>query len=159
MSSLLAGNWWSVCISKSQRNLLVSRTNSGVCMYIRLYGQILIYCKIFRRSSPPNQAFFCIPFVLACFIRLSSVFALILMALFCTAIKRDSVPLLRFYFLSVSTSSRVQFPQFVSWSKHFCFLDIVRNLLSQCFHCWYWLLSLLVFLFSFCPHSLLGVRT
>ena len=48
------------------------------------------------------------------------------MALFCAAIKRDSVPLLKFPFFALSRSYRVIFHQFVScFSSHFCFLYIV----------------------------------
>ena len=124
----LAGTRWFVCISKSQRIFIsYSLGRILVCIYtIWQYGQILISCAIPSGSPfPPSRAWSCTHFVLVCYIRLlydkpfhlfphitytcysvvhNKFFALIYiyiyMGIFCAAIKRDSVSLLRLPFCS-----------------------------------------------------------
>ena len=126
-SGCLAEIWWSVCISKSQRSLWVSfsKTDSGLCIYhffvwsnfnflqnsqwitlstqscLVLYSfcanllHSLIMCLIVSSRSPHNlhQLFCCVVSILA-------LIWLVLMTFFSAAIRRDSVSLLRFPFLS-----------------------------------------------------------
>ena len=123
----LAKIMWSICIQKSQRSLCISfsSTDSGLCIYhlfvwsnlnflhisqwITLPIQLclvlftfsanllhsLIMWLIVSSLSPHNQhlVFWCVLSILA-------LIWLVLMALFCAAIKSDSVSLLRFPFLS-----------------------------------------------------------
>ena len=127
-SSLLAGIRWSVCMLKSHRSLYVSfsRTGARLCVYhlfiwsnwnflhisqwttlptqscLALYSfcanllHSLIMWLIVLSQSPRSLHllfFFCVLSILA-------LIWLVLMALSCTAIRRDSVSLLKFPFLS-----------------------------------------------------------
>ena len=157
-SGLLAEIRRSVCMSKSHRSLCVlfSRTGAGLCIYHLLAWSDLNFLHISQWITLPTQS--CLVLYPLCanwlhsfiMFRLTvsslspyslhllwcwvlSILALIwlvLMALSCAAIWRDSVSLLRFPFLS-----RVQVfwceMVFVVWSGHkvvffyFCFLVIV----------------------------------
>ena len=116
---------WSVCISKSERSLRVSffRTDSGLCLYhlivwsnlnflhnsqwitfltqsclvlysfcVNLLHSLIIWLIVSALSPHNLHSLFCC---------LSSIFAstqLVLMALFCAALRRDSVSLFKVYF-------------------------------------------------------------
>ena len=150
---------WSVCISKSQKSLCVSfsRTDFGLCIYylfewsnfnflhnsqwitlptqscLVLYSfcvnllHSLIVWLIVSSLSPYNQhLLFC------CVLSIFFLIWLVLTALFCAAIRRDSVSLLKFPFLThvhvfsceMSLVNRLKLPQ-KCFSSHFCFLVIV----------------------------------
>ena len=115
----------SVCISKSQRNLCVSfsRTNSGLCIchlfvwsnfnflhnsqWITLPTQLCLVLYSFCADLLPSLLMWLVVSSLSPHLTLISYFApsylfllwLVLMALFCAAIRRDSVSLLRFPFI------------------------------------------------------------
>ena len=126
-SGLLAGIRWSVCISKSHRSLCVafSRTGAGFCIYHLLVWSNLNFLHISQWITLPTQT--CLALYSRCanllhsliiwlmvsslsphslhllFCWVLSILALkwfILMALSCAAIRRDSVSLLKFPFLS-----------------------------------------------------------
>ena len=158
-SGLLAGIRWSVCMSKSHRSLCesFSRTSAGLCIYhlfvwsnwnilhisllitltiqscLALYSfrtnfvHSLIMWLIVSSLSPHSlHLLFC------CVLSILTLIWLVLMALSCAAIRRDSISLLRFPFLS-----QVQFFWFVilfirrlkrllsCFPSHFCFLVVV----------------------------------
>ena len=125
-SGLLATIWWSVCMSKSHRSLCVSfsRIGAGLCIqpFVCMY---LYFLHISQWITLPSQS--CLVFYSFCanllhslimplmvsslsqhslhllFCWVLSILALIwlvLTALFCAAIRRDSVSPLRFPFLS-----------------------------------------------------------
>ena len=118
MSGLLAEIWWSICMSKSHRSLCVlfSRTGAGLCIYHLLVRSNLnswhisqwitlptqsclaLYCfcanllhslimwLIVSSLSPHNlHLLFCWVLSILAFI------SLVLMTLFCAAIRKDSV--------------------------------------------------------------------
>ena len=126
-SGLLAGIRWSVCMLKSHRSLCesFSRTGAGLCIYhlfvwsnwnflhisqwinlptqscLDLYSfcanllHSLIMWLIFSSLSPHSlHLLFC------CVLSILALIWLVLMALSCAVIRRDSVSLLRFPFLS-----------------------------------------------------------
>ena len=126
-SGRLAEIWWSVCISKSQRHLYVpfSWTDSGLCIYhllvwsnfnishifqwitltthscLVLYSfcasllhSLIMWLIISSLSSHNLHLLFC------CVLSILALVCLVLMTLFCAAIRKDSVSLLRFSFLS-----------------------------------------------------------
>ena len=126
-SGLLAGIRWSVCMLKSHRSLCVSfsRTGDGLCIYYLLAWSNFNFLHISQWITLPTQS--CLALYSFCanllhslimwlivsslsahslhlqFCCVSSILALIwlvLMALSCAAIRRDSVSLLRFPFLS-----------------------------------------------------------
>ena len=158
-SDRLAGIRGSVCIWKSQRSLCItfSRADAGLCIYhlfvwlnfnflhnsqwitlptkscLVLYSfcanllHLLIMWLIVSSLSPHNlHLLFC------CVWSILTLIWLVLMVLFCAAIWRDSVSLLRFLFLchvhvfscEISLVSRLK--RICSgFSAHFCFLVIV----------------------------------
>ena len=124
-SGFLAEIRWSVCISKSHRSLCVSfsRTDAGFCIYHLFVGlnfNFLHYslwitlptqpCLVLHFSVPTSfirllcdwlfRLYHHITYI--CYFVASYLFLiwLVLMALFCAAIRRDSVSLLRLPFLS-----------------------------------------------------------
>ena len=125
-SGLLVGIRWSVCMSKSQRSLCVSfsGTVARLCLYHFFVWSNLNFLHISQCITFPTQSClvsysFCANllhslmwlmvsplspqnlYLLSCCVLsiLASIW-LIFMALFCAAIRRDSVSLLRFPFLS-----------------------------------------------------------
>ena len=126
-SDLLAEIWRCVCMSKFHRSLCVSfsRTDAGLCMYYLFVWSNLNFLHISQWIPLPTQSYlvlysFCtnLPHSLIMWLMVSSlsphnqhllfccvlsVLALIwlvFMALFCSAIRRDSVSFLKFPFLS-----------------------------------------------------------
>ena len=126
-SGLLAGIRWSVCISKSHRMLCesFSRTGAGLCIYHLLVWSNLNFLRISQWITLPTKS--CLALYSRCanllhslniwlmvsslsphslhllFCCVLSILALrwfVLMALSCAAIRRDSVSLLKFPFLS-----------------------------------------------------------
>ena len=122
-SDLLAGIRWSVCMLKSHRSLCVSfsRTGAGLCIYHLLVWSNLNFLQISQWITLPTQS--CLALYSRCanllhsliiwlmvsslsphslhllFCWILSILALIwlvLMALSCAAIRRDSVSLLKF---------------------------------------------------------------
>ena len=158
-SGLLAEIKWSVCISKSHRSLRVSFSRTGVelCIYHLLAWSNLSFLHISQWITLPTQSClalysFCANFLhsltmwlmvsslsphslhllFCCVLSILALIWLFLMALFCAAIRRDSVSLLKFPFLSQVQAlscdmlfiSRLKRP----WScfpSHFCFLVVV----------------------------------
>ena len=126
-SGRLAEIRWSECMSKSPGDLWMSfsRTGAGLCIYHLLVWSNLNFLHISQWITLPTQSclvlyYFCANLLHSLILRLMvsslsphslhllfywvlSILALIwlvLMALFCTAIRRDSVSLLKFPFLS-----------------------------------------------------------
>ena len=126
-SRIQAEIWWSVCISMSHRSLWVSfsRTGSGLCIYHLLAWSNLNYLLISQwitlptQSCPALYSFYATLLhslimglmvsslslhslhLLFCFVvSILTLIWLVVMALFCAAIRRDSVSLLKFSFLS-----------------------------------------------------------
>ena len=126
-SGLLSKIRWSVCMLKSHRSLCVSfsRTGAELCIYHLLVRSNLNFLHISQWITLPTQS--CLVLYSFCANLLHSLFMwlivsslsphslhlvfcwvlsilaliwLVLMALFCGAIRRDSVTLLRFPFLS-----------------------------------------------------------
>ena len=131
-SGLLAGIRWSVCISKSRRSLCVSfsRTGAGLCIYHLFVWLNWNFLHISQWTTLPTQL--CLALYSFCanllhslimwliisslsphslhllFCWVLSILALIwlvLMALSCAAIRRDSVSFLKFPFLKRETES------------------------------------------------------
>ena len=127
MSGILAEIRWSVCMSKSHRSLCVwfSWTGAGLCIYHLFVWSNLNFLHISQWINLPIQSFlvlysFCanllhslIMWLIVSFLSLHSqdllfycvlsilaLIWLVLMALFCVAIKRYPVSLLKFHFLS-----------------------------------------------------------
>ena len=158
-SGLLAEIRWSVCMSKSHRSLCVSfsRTGVGLCIYHLLACSNLNFLHISQWITLPTQTClalysFCANLLhsliiwlmvsslsphslhlLFCYaLSILGLIWIVLVALFCAAIRRDSVSLLKFPFLShvqvlsceMLFISRLKRP----WScfpSHFCFLVII----------------------------------
>ena len=121
-SGLLAEIWWSVCMSKSYRSLCVSfsRTDAGLCMYDLFVLSNLNFLHISQWITLPTQS--CtlsnllhllimwlivsslsphhLHLLFCCILSIFALIWLVLMVLFCAAIMRDSVSLLKFPFLS-----------------------------------------------------------
>ena len=116
-----------VCISKSHRSLWVSfsRTGSGLCIYHLLAWSNLNFLHISQWITLPTQSClalysFCVNLLhslimwlmvsslsphslhllFCCVLSILALIWLVLMALFCAAIWRDSVSLLKFPFIS-----------------------------------------------------------
>ena len=159
MSGLLAEIRWSVCISKSHRSLCVSFSCSGaeLCIYhllawsnlnflhisqwitlptlsclalnsfrANLVHSLIIWLMVSSLSPHSLHLLFC------CVLSILALIWLVVTALFCTVIRRDSVSLLKFPFPShvqvlsceMVFISRLKRP----WScfpSHFCFLVFV----------------------------------
>ena len=124
-SSLLAEIRWSVCISKFHRSLCVSRTGAGLCIYHLLAWSNLNFSHISLWITLPTQSFLALysscanllhslimwltvsplsphslHLLFCCVLSILALIWLVLMALICAAIRRDSVSLLKFPFLS-----------------------------------------------------------
>ena len=126
-SGLLAGIRWSVCILKSNRSLCVSfsRTSAGLCIYHLFVWSNWNFLHISQWITLPTQAClalysFCADLLhslimwlivsslsphslhlqFCCVLSILALIWLVLMALSCAAIRRDSVSLFRFPFLS-----------------------------------------------------------
>ena len=126
-SGLLAEIRWSVCISKSYRSLSVSfsRTGTGLCIYHLLLWSNLNSLHISQWITLPTQSClalysFCanllhslimwlmasslsahsLHLLFCCVLSILALIWLVLMGMFCAAIRRDSISLLRFPFLS-----------------------------------------------------------
>ena len=126
-SGLLAGTMWSVCILKSHRSLCesFSRTGAGLCIYDLFVWSNWNFLHISQWIALPTQSYlalysFCanllhslimwlivsslsphsLHLLFCCVLSILTLIWLVLMALSCAAIRRDSVSLLRFPFLS-----------------------------------------------------------
>ena len=126
-SGLLAEIWWSVCIWKSHRSLCVSfsRTGAGLYIYHLFVWSNLNFLHISQWITLPTQSCLVLysfwanlldslnmwlmvlslsPYNLhllfCCVLSILASIWLVLMVLFCAAIRRDSVSLLKFPFLS-----------------------------------------------------------
>ena len=126
---------WSVCISKSHRSLCVSfsRTGSGLCIHHLLAWSDLNFLHISQWITLPTQSClvlysFCanllhslimwlmvpslsphsLHLLFCCVLSILALIWLVLMALFCAAIRRDSVSLLKFPFLAMSRFCRAR---------------------------------------------------
>ena len=126
-SGHLAEIRWSVCMSKSHRSLCVSfsRKGAGLCIYHLFVWSYLDFLHISQWIPLPSQSYlvlypFCanllhslimwlmvsslsphnLHLLFCCVLSILNLIWLVLMALFCAAIKRDLVSLLRFPFLS-----------------------------------------------------------
>ena len=126
-SDLLAEIRWSVCMSKYHRNLCVSfsRTGAGLCIYHLFVRSNLNFLHISQWITIPTQSYhllysFCANLLhsLMMWLMVSSLSLhplhllfcwvlsnlaliwLVLKVLFCAAIRRDSVSLLKLHFLS-----------------------------------------------------------
>ena len=161
-SGLLDEIWWSVCMSKSHRCLCVSfsRTGAGLCIYHLFVWSNLNFLHIFQWITLPTQSCqalysFCanllcsfimwlmvwslsqhsLYLLFCCVLSILALIWLVLMALFCAAIRRDSVSLLKFPFLGYVQVFWCEM-LFISrlkrlWScfpSHFCFLVFVIRL-------------------------------
>ena len=118
---------WSVCTSKSHRSLCVSfsRTDSGLRIYYLFVWSNLNFFLISQWITLPTQSclvlyYFCanllhslimwlmlsslsphsLHLLICCVLSILVLIWLVLMVLFCAAIRRDSVSLLKFTFLS-----------------------------------------------------------
>ena len=158
-SGLRAEIRWSLCISKSHRSLCVSfsRTGAGLCIYHLLAWSDLNFLHISQWITLPTQSClalysFCanllyslimwlmglslsshsLHLLFCCVLSILALIWWVLMALFCTAVRRDSVSLWKFPFLrhvqvlswEMLFISRLKRP----WScfpSHFCFLVFV----------------------------------
>ena len=125
-SGLLAGIRWSVCILKSHRSLCesFSRTGAGLCIYHLFVWSNWNFLHISQWTTLPTQSClalysFCanllhslmgsifsslsphsLHLLFCCVLSILALIWLVLMALSCAAIRRDSVSLLKFPFLS-----------------------------------------------------------
>ena len=126
-SGLLAGIRWSVCMLKSHRSLCVAfcRIGAGLCIYHLLVWSNLSFLHISQWITLPTQS--CLALyslysnllhsliiwlmvlslsphslhLIFCWVlSILALIWLVLMALYCVAIRRDSVSLLKFPFLS-----------------------------------------------------------
>ena len=188
MSGCLAKIRWSVCISESQRSFCVSfsRRYSWLCIYhlfvwsnlnflhtpkwinlLTLWCLILfsicanslhslMWLVVSSLSSHNLHLLFC------CILSILALIWLVLMAMFCAAIRRDSVYLLKFPFLSLvhvfsckmmlisllkRPCSCFSFQVFFFWLYSFCWF-------SCCQYCFWWLYS--AYLRAF--HRLVSMR-
>ena len=158
-SGLLAEIRWSVCMSKFQRSLCVSFswTGAGLCIYHLLAWSDLNFLHISQWITLPTQSClvlysFCANLVhslimwlmvlylplhslhllFCCVLSILALIWFVLMALFCAAIRRDSVFLLKFPFLShvlISSCemlfiSHLKHP-WICFPSHFCFQVVV----------------------------------
>ena len=126
-SGLLAGIGWSVCMLKSHRSLfeLFSRTGARLCIYHLFVSSNWNFLHISQWITLPTQP--CLPvyslcanllhslimwlivsslsphslhLLFCCVLSILALIWLVLMALSCASIRRDSVSLLKFPFLS-----------------------------------------------------------
>ena len=157
-SGLLAEIRWSVSMSKSHRSLCVSfsRTGAGLCIYHLFVWSNLNLLHISQWITLPTQSWlvlysFCAYLLhslmwlvvsslsphglnlLFCWVlSILALIWLVLMALFCAAIRRDSVSLLKFpslhqvqvFWREMLFISRLKSPQ-SCFSSYFCFLVIL----------------------------------
>ena len=149
---------WCVCMSKSHRSLCVSfsKTGAGLCIYHLLVWSNLNFLHISQGMTLPTQS--CVALysyanllhslimwlmvsslsphslhlLFCCVLSILALIWLVLMALFCTAIRKDSASLLKFPFLShvqvlsceMLFISRLKRPG-SCFPSHFCFLVFV----------------------------------
>ena len=126
-SGLLAEIRWSMCTSKSQKSLCASfsRTGAGLCIYHLFIWSNLNFLHISQSITLPTQSclvlyFFCanlqhslimwlmvsslsphsLHLLFSCFLSILVLIWLVLMVLFYDTIRRDSVSLSKFPFLS-----------------------------------------------------------
>ena len=126
-SGILAEIRWSVCMSKSHRRLCmsVSRTDAGLCIYHLFVGANFNFWHISQWITFPTQSYlvlnsFCanllhslimrlmvstlsphnLNLLFCCVLSILALIWLVLIALFCAAITRESVSLLKRAFLS-----------------------------------------------------------
>ena len=157
-SGLLVKIGWSVCISKSQSLcVLFSRTGAGLCIYHLLVWSNLNILHISQWITLPPQSCLvlysfsanllhsiimwlivsslsphCLHLLFCCVLSILAFIWLVLMVLFCAAIRRDSVTPLKFPFLShvqvlsceMLLISRLKRP-WSYFSSHFCFPVII----------------------------------
>ena len=158
-SGLLAEIRGTVLMSKSHRSLCVSfsRRDAGLCIYHLLAWSNLNFLHIYQWTTLPTQSClalnsFCanllhslimwlmvwslsphsLHLLFCCALCILALIWLVLMALFCAAIRRDSVSFLKFPFLShvqvlsceMLLISRLKRP-WSCFSSHFCFLVFV----------------------------------
>ena len=135
MSGCLSEIRWSVCVSKSQRSLCVafSRSDFALCIYHLFVWSNLNFLYISQSITLPTQSSlvlysFCarlqhslimwlivsspsphnLHLLFCCVLSILALIWLVLMALFSSAIRRDSVSHLMFHFLATYTCSRVK---------------------------------------------------
>ena len=175
---------WSVCISKSQRILCVSfsRMDSWFCLYhLLVWSNLILHFPhpvvsslILFLSKFTAFAYDTSDRVVSIYIWSTSAILLrlvytcldiVLMALFCVSIRRESVSLLRYpprFFLVIPKFSRVSFCLFVTWNVHTVVLLPIfvfwLFLFSWCL-CWLYCFWLLLFYYfeSFYHFTLLRV--
>ena len=159
-SGLLDDMKWSVCISKSHRSLYVSFSTRDaiLCIYHLLAWSNLNFLHISQWITLPTQSCLVLYLFLlrnyaafaynviysfisdtaslhllfCCVLSILALIWLVLMALFCAAMRRDSVSLLEFAFLShvqvlsceMLFINRLKRP-WTCFSSHFCFLVFV----------------------------------
>ena len=121
-SGLLAGIRWSICMLKFQRSLCVSfsRTGAGLCIYHLLVWSNLNFLHISQWITLPTLYSFCanllhslimrlivsslsphsLHLLFCCILSILALIWFVIMALSCAAMRRDSVSLLKFPFLS-----------------------------------------------------------
>ena len=158
-SGLLVGITWSVCMLKSHRSLCesFSRTGAGLCIYHLFVWSNWNFLHISQWITLPTQSClalysFCanllhslimwlivssltphtLHLLFCCVLSILALIWFVLMALSCAAIRRDSVSLLRFPFLSqvqvfwceMLFIRRLKRP-LSCFPSHFCFLVVV----------------------------------
>ena len=158
-SGLLDGIRWSVCMLKSHRSLCesFSRTDAGLCIYHLFVWSNWNFLHISQWITLPTQSYlalysFCanllhslimwlivsslsphsLHLLFCCVLSILALIWLVLMALSCAAIRRDSVSLLRFPFLSqvqvfwceMLFIRRLKQPE-SCFPPHFCYLVVV----------------------------------
>ena len=139
-SGLLAEIRWSVCISRSHRSLCVlfSRAGAGLCIYHLFVWSNLNFLHICQWITLPTQSClflysFCanllhsliiwlmvsslsphsLHLLFCCVLSILALIWLVLMALFCAAIRRDSVSLLKY--LKPSNLLQIKIDYSVKW--------------------------------------------
>ena len=142
-SDLLAEIRWSVCISNPYKSLCVSfsTTGAGLCIYhllawsnLNLHVALYSFCasllhSLMMRLMVPSLSLHSLYLLCCCILSILALIWLALTALFCAAIRRDSVSFLKFPFLShvqdsscaMLSTSRLKRP-WSCFSSHFCFL-------------------------------------
>ena len=131
---LLADTEWSVCVSKFNRSLCVSfsKTAAGLCIYHLFVWSNLNFLHISLWIIVPTQSYlvlyffyanllhslimwlmvsslspYNLHFLFCCVLSILALIWLVLMALLCAAIRRDSVSLLKFPFLAAFSAAQI----------------------------------------------------
>ena len=163
---LLAEIRWSVCMSKSHRSLCVSfsRTDTRLYIYHLFVWSNLNFLHISQWITLPTQSSpvlysFCanlqhllimwlavsflsshsLHLLFCCILSILTLIWLVLMALFCAAVRRDSVSLLRFPFLShvhvfscdMLLISRLKRPYNYYYYYYYYYYYLVRDILKK----------------------------